>query len=770
MQMSAPQLAAAVKLAGLAALAALAGGCASVPDPGPARGEPATTAFPRTVALDDGAFTIYEPQIEDHSGFTQATAWSAAAYRATDDETVFGAIKYRAAMIVDRENRLVTIYDREILELRFPDLDEAQAETLVTNLRANIKSEPEILPLDVVLGYLADDAAKTVSVDVSLEPPTILYAEEPTMLVVLDGEPVEVGVEGADGLSIVINTNWDLFRSQGADAYFLLLGDAWLSAATLDGPWAIAQAPAGLDALPEVERFERVRNAIPGGDMANEAIPQIAVAQAPAELIVTDGPAELEPVAGAPLSFVANTSSDIVFNHADALYYVLMSGRWFSAASLAGPWAATRAPAEFQNIPADHPRGHVRAAVAGTPEAIRAVTEAQLPETAAVSRDTEPTPVFYAGDAPEFEQIDDLDVYRLVNTTSDVFRVGDLYYLCQNAVWFVAEAVDGPWMVADEVPAALYDIPSSSPAHHVTYVQVYESEPDVVYVGYTPGYNYTYVSDGVVVYGSGHYWGTYYYPYSYTYNPYWYYYPYPYTYGQASVYQTATGSYVHGHYAYGPYGGYWEGSNYNPRTGRYGGGAYAWDYDTGVYQGWSYNPRTDVSVDTRQAVEWGEHGAYDTWGETVVRRDDAWVSAERSGTEDGFRREIETSAGGQAVQVGAQETRATVARTGDGELYAGANGDVYRRTEDGQWETRSDGDWTSVDTQAVRDDARSRVDDLGVDAERLSSVSGGDRWRADVQGLERDFDARANGWSRYESFQSQRSGGRLRGQVGGLRR
>jgi hypothetical protein len=412
----------------------------------------------------------------------------------------------------------------------------------------------------------------------------------------------------------------------------------------------------------------------------------------------------------------------------------------------------------------------VRASVAGTPEATLAVAEAQLPETAAVSRDTEPAPVLYAGDAPEFEQIDDLEVYRVVNTTSDVFRVGELYYLCENAVWFVSDAADGPWRVADEVPAALYDIPSSSPAHHVTYVQVYESEPDVVYVGYTPGYNYTYVSDGVVVYGSGYYWGTYYYPYTYAYNPYWYYYPYPYTYGQASFYQTATGSYVHGHYAYGPYGGYWEGSTYNPRTGRYGGGAYAWDYDTGVYQGWSYNPRTDVSIDTRQAVEWGENGAYDSWGETVVRRDDAWVSAERYGTEDGFRREIETSAGGQAVQVGGADNRATLGRTGDGELYAGANGDVYRRTEDGQWETRSDGEWTSVDTQAVRDDARTRADDFGADAERLSGMSGREGWRSDVQRLERDLDARASGWSRYESFQSQRSGDRIRGRAGGRRR
>jgi len=50
----------------------------------------------------------------------------------------------------------------------------------------------------------------------------------------------------------------------------------------------------------------------------------------------------------------------------------------------------------------------------------------------------------------------------------------------------------------------IYSIPRSSPLYYVTYVRVYDATPEVVYVGYTPGYVGSYVSsDNVVVYGTG---------------------------------------------------------------------------------------------------------------------------------------------------------------------------------------------------------------------------------------------------------------------------
>ena len=66
-----------------------------------------------------------------------------------------------------------------------------------------------------------------------------------------------------------------------------------------------------------------------------------------------------------------------------------------------------------------------------------------------------------------------------MNTDKDIFKFGDLYYMCFQGVWFMsASAPTGPWEVADSVPQEIYRFPSSSPAHHVTYVTVEEDNDD----------------------------------------------------------------------------------------------------------------------------------------------------------------------------------------------------------------------------------------------------------------------------------------------------
>ncbi len=47
-------------------------------------------------------------------------------------------------------------------------------------------------------------------------------------------------------------------------------------------------------------------------------------------------------------------------------------------------------------------------------------------------------------------------------------------------------------------------IPPSEPVYNTKYVYVYESTPEVVYVGYTPGYMWSYPWYGVPIYGTGY--------------------------------------------------------------------------------------------------------------------------------------------------------------------------------------------------------------------------------------------------------------------------
>lgn len=788
---------------GLILLACAALGWATVPvlsQEAEAETEPVSSieAFPRLMTLASGTLTLFEPQIGDHENFEEVTGWMAAAFeRAGAIKRSYGAVRFRAKLVSDLAVRTVTIYDRELIDSTFPELDEAAAAALTIEIEGAIRTAPETIPLDVVLAYLSSHSLRSRAVDVSMAPPTILYRSSATMLVQMDGPPRPVAIAAGNDLHVIVNTNWDMFYAKSSGRYWLLLGESWIMSDSLDGGWRPAFAPPGIEALGDDDRWARVRAATPGSPINQAGIPDIIVASEPTELIVTDGELAFDQVPDTSLAFVANTSRDIVFDGQESRYYFLTAGRWFASSALEGPWeSVTDLPASFYLIPEDHARAHVRASVAGTTEANMAVIQAQIPQTAEVARGTQAPEVRYAGN-PEFTLIDGTDVARATNTTFDVLLVGNSYYLCHNAIWFVSASPTGSWVVAEEVPGAVYTIPASSPSHHVTYVSVYGSSPGHVYVGYTAGYHHTYVSFGVTLYGSGYYWPPYYDPFYYGWYPYWYYYPYPRTYGYASTFNPITGAYGHGHYAYGPYGGYWGGERYNPRTGRYGQGAYVWDYNDAAYSGWSYNPRNDIGIQTDQAIHWNDNNSYDSWGQTVVSRDDEWVRFERDGTEDGFRRTIETSRGGEGVQYRGERGRGTAFRTEDGDIYAGANGSVFRRTDDGGWQRRQDGDWQTIDPQEFGSNVRERASNLSpteraaiqdrasnigpeqrqATRDRLSQTNPnfvGPRQRSGSQGyggyrgsaggqlnqyqrLNRDQWARQSGNQRYQQYQQYRS-------------
>src|SRR5262249_19971796 len=202
-------------------------------------------------------------------------------------------------------------------------------------------------------------------------------------------------------------------------------------------------------------------------------------------------------IAGTSLKYVSNTDSPLFF-HANNRYYYLVSGRWFSAESLEGRWtcATPSLPPDFARIPPSSPRGYVLASVPGTPQAKEALLQAQVPTQATLERSATKVEVIYTGE-PKFEPIVQTQLMYAVNTTYDVIRVGEKYYLCYRGVWFVAPTPAGAWILADSVPAVIYTIPPGSPLYRVTFVQVYGATPTTVTYAYTSGYTMSYVSYGV---------------------------------------------------------------------------------------------------------------------------------------------------------------------------------------------------------------------------------------------------------------------------------
>ena len=93
-----------------------------------------------------------------------------------------------------------------------------------------------------------------------------------------------------------------------------------------------------------------------------KAVPPTAQTGTPPTILFTDKPAELLAFRGKPLyakipgtslEYASNTESKVFLHMPDNQVYALISGRWFRAASLNGPWiyAGDSLPADFAKIP-----------------------------------------------------------------------------------------------------------------------------------------------------------------------------------------------------------------------------------------------------------------------------------------------------------------------------------------------------------------------------------------------------------------------------------
>ena len=298
-------------------------------------------------------------------------------------------------------------------------------------------------------------------------------------------------------------------------------------------------------------------------------IPVVHVEFGPAEMIEFKGEPVYKAIPGTGLEYAENTNGNVFKLGND--YYLLISGRWFKSASLSGatpngPWTFVDGkdlPGDFAKIPLDSPKSTVLASVPGTPQSKEAIIANSIPQTAAITRSEAKLTVQYDGEAT-FVPIEGTSMSYAKNTSAPVIKVSDNNYYCVEAgVWFKGPTPQGPWRIADTVPPEIYDIPPSSPIYYVTYVKVYNSTPEVVYVGYTPGYYGTVVSSSTttVVYGTGWYYPPYISP------TVWYGWPYTYGVGAGFTYTTTTGwSFGFGYgYAYYPwYYPWWGPMGYYP--------------------------------------------------------------------------------------------------------------------------------------------------------------------------------------------------------------
>lgn len=646
--------------------------------------------WPRKVTKNGATLTYYQPQVDEWQDYKQLSANMAFSLVPTNGHEILGVATFTAGTLVDKDARTVYIRDLQIPSVRFPALS-ADSVALMTQLFKQLApTGGEPISLDRLMADVQQNQKSGQGVPMNNNPPQIFYSSSPAILLIVEGDPVYAPIEKTN-MQFVVNTNWDLFQDKKKKDYFLLFGSGWLTAKDLKGPWTpTMQLPKDMGKLPSGQNFDDVKKMVPPPPPSG-VVPQVFFSNAPAELILLKGAPVYSTIPGTQLLYMTNTDNDLFVDNATKQYYILLSGRWFRSNALGGPWsyAGTDLPKDFAKIPANSPKSHVLASVAGTIQAQDAVMLAQIPTTAVVNKaEVEAkVKVNYDG-SPQFSPIEKTSMQYATNTQDKVIRVGDLYYLCFQAVWFMSASPNGPWKVADQVPQAIYTIPSSSPVYNVTYVTQTNATATTVESSTTGGYFGMFVLGmavgACIAYGTGYYHP----PYIYfgPAMPYPVYRPWPCTYGVGAVYNPYTGGWAAGRAAYGPYGAARSSAWYNPATGRYGRSASVQGWYGGRTAASAYNPWTGGYASTRQG-----HNAYGQWGSSVATRGNQWVQTGHVTTAAGTTSAFRTS-GGQAgvVHTG---VHGTTVRTNNNNVYAGHDGNVYRKNSNGSWSQYGNGGW-----------------------------------------------------------------------------
>jgi hypothetical protein len=605
--------------------------------------------WPKKIEKNGTVVILYQPQLEslDNNILKGRMALSVTP---KDEDIIFGALWFKASISANYDERTAILEKLDITKIHFPEFtDTARIERFRKLLTEEIESWDMVMSLDRILAALEETATiERLSTKVNNSPPDIYFRTEPAVLITIDGDPIIKDVQGQK-FEYVVNTPFFIVKK--SNKYYIKGGKFWYESSNVTSGYKEAKKVPS-----DIEKFAKEnlpKNELDSASKEMKVAPEIIVATKPSELISTDGKPEYGAIDGTQLLYVTNSDEDIIRDIKTQELYVLLAGRWYKSKSLEdGSWKFVEPkdlPSDFSKIPEDSEIAEVRASIPGTPEANDALLEQEIPQTATVDRKKTTVEVKWDGD-PKFEKIEGTNLSVAKNSDKTVLLSNKKYYCVDDGIWFISDKPKGPWKVSDTRPKDVDKIPPESEAYNVKYVYIYDSTPDVVYVGYLPGYTWSFVYGGCVVYGTGYWYRPWYHHY---------YYPRPVTWG---------------------FGVHW-----NPYTG--------WGFSFGLsfgWVGWRFHP---------YSTWWGPRGFYPGYRH-------GYYHGYRRGFYNGYRRGAYAGyhAGRRAAYNNVYRYRVNngVVRTGTtrpnknlnrkarpakipNNVYTDKNGNIYKRTEDGKW-------------------------------------------------------------------------------------
>src|SRR5215472_13426225 len=201
----------------------------------PASGQAIEDTWPHTVSDERGKATVYQPQViswPDRRTLNTRVAIDLTPARASKPS--YGVIEVAFATDSDLATRMVTLTSPHLTSSYFPGASPEQAQRFEQAIVASLAAMGvKRVPLDTLLLSLNTEAgappAPSASPAINNDPPKIFYSSRPASLLVFDGDPIRAPVTGTT-LSVVVNTNWDVFQDPATKTWYWLNNGVWLTA------------------------------------------------------------------------------------------------------------------------------------------------------------------------------------------------------------------------------------------------------------------------------------------------------------------------------------------------------------------------------------------------------------------------------------------------------------------------------------------------------------------------------------------------------------
>ncbi|MEI8074666.1 MAG: hypothetical protein WCH78_07955 [Bacteroidota bacterium] len=682
----------------------------------------AQSDWPKEIPISNsGKITIYQPQPEKLEGVKLFGRAAVSVRKNANDEPVFGAIWVEAMLNTDKDKGTATLESLKVVQTKFPGIADA---TQLSELAAAIEKQVPAWNLTISMERLKNSIHQEQQIEnanFKTDPPKIIYTKVASTLIIIDGEP-KIQQDKNLNMERVINSPSLIIKNPDDKKFYLYGGGNWYtSSAVTTGYQSTKNLPSkikAVDAKLKEQEAAAEKNKEP---IAKNTTPtEIIISTVPAELIQTEGEASFKPIQGTSLLYADNTLDEIFKDINSQKNFILLAGRWYSSSSMNGPWnyiAADKLPADFAKIPEGSEKDGVLASVAGTDAAEEAKADAVIPQTAKIDRSTAKCTVTYDGD-PKFSAIENTSLYVADNSSITVIKAKDKYFAVDNGVWFQSKQATGPWVVSDERPTDVDKIPASSAAYNTKYVYIYESTPQYIYTGYTPGYMGGYLYGPTVIWGTGWY-----------YRP-WYgamYYPRPVTFGFGMSYNPYTGwgmsygmsfnaGWFHfgigfGGYGYGggwfgppmyrpPYGGWgYHGGYYGGGYGRPGGGNNIVINNPNININRPYNNINNRPGNNRPGSNNLYNNRRDVISTNNVDRRPGGLATSRP-TQNGNNRLPSLNSGNNNFN----RPSARPSTGGSNNVLSDRDGNIFQKDNKGNWNQRDGNKWNPKDKAGVPND------------------------------------------------------------------